>query len=513
MKVFGPIGRKKTRRIALIDAEGLSIYVLRKGVLMHDAKFSDEDVGRDNFRNYLAEHSHSPITLLADSVAEDFLVESLPHVSYYDRKGFLNRKSLQHFRGLDYRSSGVVGREPGGRKNDKVLFSALTKNTLIESWARVMLQEEIPIQGVTSPAFALCKVAEHYDLLSNKDTLLVNWEQAGIRQTFISDKRMMFSRMTPSSAESPEELVEEIMMSCDQSKEYLERIGLLKFDQQVDLHILTPQLSSEDFREYEGQGAFRTLEHHRPSGLLDPDHYHGAEETKTAVLLCLDWGVRYGQLTNRYAPPPLLRYYELGQVRRIIYATCIVSIIISVASSVPVLFNAAQRNNQIDELIAQIRPVQLEYDALTAEFPETPIPSEAMQLAVNNYRLISSQIENPVELLRDVSAVVARFPAVNLNSVEWELAGTTDGITVTDALLQNEARPAINLVGTVRGGSSIASSQRQLAVFLQTLNQIDGAVASPISLPVESGPEGQVSTVINDDAVDAEFAIRVRKDS
>lgn len=514
--MLGGIGRKKSKRIALIDAEGLSVYVLHKGQLIHDAKFSDEDVGRENFRNYLAENSASPISILVDTVSEDFLVETLPHVSYYDRKGFLNRKSLQHFRGLDYRSSTIVGQETVGRNNkkhDKVLFSAITKNPLIESWVRVLLQEEIPVQGITSPAFALCKVAEHYKLLSSKDTLLVNWEEAGIRQTFISNKLMMFSRLTQTNAESDSELATEIMKSCDQSREYLERIGLLKFEQQLDLQIITPQLDHADFEEFTGHSSFKKIEHHRPAELLDPEHYLGDDDSKTAVLLCLDWGVRHGQFANRYASPPVVRFHDLGQVRRIIYTTCVASLLTSIAVSLPVLLDAAQRSSRINELSEQILPIQLEYDALTAEFPETPIPSEAMQLAVNNYQLISSQIANPVELMGSVSAVVSRFPAVSLSSIEWELIGPNEDGSITDALIANEAVPAINLVGTIRGGTSIASSQRQLSVFLQTLNLIEGAVASPISLPVESGPEGQVTTVIDDDAVTAEFAIRVRQES
>ncbi len=511
--ILGGLGRKKSKRIALIDADGLSVYVLHKGQLIHDAKFSDEDVGYTNFRNYLTEQTLSPITLLVDTVAEDFLVESLPHVSYYDRKGFLNRKSLQHFRSLEYRSSSVVGREPGGRKNDKVLFSALTKNQIVEPWIRVLLQEEVPIQGVTTPAFALCKVAEHYELLSSKDTLLVNWEATGIRQTFVSNNRMMFSRLTQTSAVTNDELVSDIMATCRQSKEYLERIGLTKFGEQLDLHIITPQLDNEEFHEHLGEGLFRKIEHHRPAEMIAPDHYHGSDSSKTALILCLDWGVRHGQLANRYASPPVLRFNDLWQVRRIIYITCVASVLISAGIFMPLLLDATRRSARIDSLMEQILPIQLQYDSLTAEFPATPIPSEAMQLAVSNYQLFNEQIRNPIELMRAVSAVVARFPSVTLSSVEWELTGLNEDNTTTDALLAGEASPSINLVGTVRGGSSIATSQRQLGVFLQTLNRIEGAVATPISLPVESGPDGEVSTVINDDAVDAEFAIRVRQES
>lgn len=513
--MLGNFGQKKTKRIALIAADGLSVFVLYKGQLHHDAKFSDEDIGHANFRNYLAERAPTPITLLVDSVAEDFLVESLPHVSYYDRKGFLNRKAEGHFRGLEYRSSSIVGRESAGRKNDKVLFSALTKNQIIEPWIRVMLQEEIPIQGITTPAFALCKVAEHYKLLSKRAALIVNWEKTGIRQTFVADKRMMFSRLSQVSGYGGSgDLAAEIIDTCVQTKDYIERIGLLKFDQSLDLHIITPQLNDDDFSNLGSTGSFFVVRHYRPADLMAADAFHGDEDAKTAVLLCLEWGVRTGQLSNRYAPPTVRRFYELGQIRRLLGFTSLASLLISAGVSFPLLMDAAERNNRVAALELQIAPIRSQYDSLTAQFPETPIPSDAMSLAVGNYQLITSQIHNPVELMQQVSAVVARFPSVQISSFRWQLSGDDgDSEIITPALLAGDAVASIDLIGTISGGNSIANSQRQLGVFVQALDSISGATAAPISLPVESGPDGEVSTVINDEAVNAEFAISVRMES
>ena len=508
---IGKIGQKKSKRIALIDADGLSIFVMHKGQLQHDAKFSDEDFGHDNFREYLLEQPITPITLLVDSVAEDFLVESLPHVSYYDRAGFLNRKSEGHFRGLEYRSSSIVGREESGRKNDKVLFSALTKNQIIEPWIRVLLQEEIPIQGITTPAFALSKVVEHYNLLSKRAALVVNWEKTGIRQTFIANKRMMFSRLSQIyDYDDPGDLATEIIDTCVQTKDYIERIGLLKFDQSLDLHIITPQLSEEHFTDSKNAATFFVVRHHRPADLLPEDSYHGSEESKTAVLLCLELGVRSGQLSNRYAPSAVRRFYDLGQVRRIIWATAFASLLISSGISLPLVLDALQSRSRIAELETELQPMRLQYDALTAEFPETPIPTEAMELAVRNYQLIQSQLQNPVDLMQQVSAIVARFPTVQLSTLRWELGDEFGEEVLSQLLLDGEAKASIDLIGTIAGGSSIANSQRQLSIFLQALDSIEGASAAPISLPVESGPDGQVSTVINDEMVNAEFAISVR---
>ena len=506
--MFSQIGRRKSRRIALVDTEGLSVFVLDKGVLIHDAKFSDEDFGHENFRYYLEERAKKPITVLVDTVAEDFLVESLPHVSYYDRDGFLNRKSKQHFRGLEYRSSSIVGRDSDNPKNEKVLFSALTKNQTVEPWLRVMLQEEITIQGITTPAFALCKVAEHFELQTSENILLVNWEKTGIRQTFIRKSRMMFSRLSQVPADAEPDLAAEVIENCLQSKEYLERIGLLKFDQVLDLHIITPQLDQESFEKYQGTSNFNRIEHHQPALMIDEDEYHGSDDTKTAVLLCLNWGVRSGQLANRYGNSAVKRFYDLGQVRRILYSSAAAALVLSLGISFPLFLSALIGNNRIESLEMETAPISLQYEELTAQFPETPIPSDAMILAVSTHESLAGQVVNPTELLASVSQVVARFPAVRLNNIEWELRGPDQDSDVTQMLLERTTTPSVDLIGSIAGGN-IASSQRQLSVFLQALGTIEGVVATPVSLPVESGPDGAVITVIDDQAVDANFAIRV----
>jgi len=502
--------KKKSKRIALINSEGLSVFVLQKHTLVHDAWFSDEDVGYENFRYYLAEAAPTPITLVVDSVAEDFLADSLPHVSIYDRKGFLNRKCDQHFRGLEYRSANVVGRDKTGRKNDKVLFSALTKNQILDPWVRVLLQMEIPVQSITTPPFALVKVAQKHELLTSKAVLLVNWEASGIRQTFIINEKMMFSRLSQVQAGPDEDLAGQIIESCNQSKDYLERIGLLAFDQPLDLHIITPQLQDADFLPYSESRYFASVHHHNSVAMLGTEYFNGPEQSMTAVLLCLDWGVRDGLLANQYAPPPVLRFYELGQVRKYLGLFCLGAMIASAGVSLPLLLDALERRDRAAGLRADILPIQSQYDALTSQFPETPIPFETMELAVSNHDLILSQARNPVEIMRLVSEVIGRRPAIVLNSMEWRLNGAQENSVLTSALLEGSTSISLDLFGILMGSGSIGDSDRELRAFIAALNNIAGATAVPISLPIESGPDGAVSTVIDGEAVDVEFAISVR---
>jgi len=505
--------KPKSRRIFLINLEGLSVFEVQNDRLTHVARFSDEDVGYENFRDYLSEHPTTSVTILLDSVAEDFLVEEIPHVSPFDRPALLKRKADQNFRGVDYRSAKILGRHAKNKKSDRVLFSAITKNQTLEPWVKTLLREEIPIRSITTPAYALCRIARDYGLLEESRVLLVNWEVSGIRHTYIENGRALFSRLTPRPSTDEDDLAEAIIDSCNQSNDYLERIGLVGFDQSIDVHVITPQLPDDIFAELPSNRNFRRIVHHNSVDMLDSDRFNGAESSITAVMLALDWGVRDGEFANIYAPSAALRFQELFTARRLIYIAGFVTLVVGLISATPLLFDALERQLRIAEVNNNLIPVQAQYDALTAEFPETPIPLEAMEVAVTIFNRIESQLEDPYPILTAVSQVMAEFPSVNLTNIEWRLGAEVNDEPPTTMLLENQAVSTLDIFGTLRGSDSIGNSDRELRSFISTLDALPGITARAIAMPIEEGPEGQVNTVIDGAVVDVDFGIRLGSES
>lgn len=505
--------KPRSRRIFLVNLEGLSVFAIQDDQLTHVARFSDEDTGHENFGRYLAENPPTPVTIVLDSIAEDFLVEEIPHVSPFDRASLLKRKAGQHFRGVDYQSAKVLGRSPANRKSDRVLFSAITKNQTLEPWVKTMLQEEVPIRSITTPAYALCRIAEDFGLLEEERVLLVNWEVSGIRHTYIENGRTLFSRLTPRPSSDEGDLAEAIIDSCNQSNDYLERIGLIGFEQSMDVHVITPQLPDDIFSETPSTRNFRRIVHHNSIDMADTEQFHGAETSITANILALDWGVRKGELANIYAPSAALRFQELFTARRLIYITAVVTLLFGGLTATPLLLDALERELRIVNLNSEAVPVQQQYDALTAQFPETPIPSEALEVAVSSFSRINSQLENPNQMLVSLSQVMAQFPGVNLTSIEWRLGAELNDDAPTQLLLTNRAIVVMDVYGTLSGSNSIGNSDRELRRFVAALDALDDVSARAIAMPIEEGPEGEVNTVINDTVVDVEFGVRMGRES
>lgn len=501
------------KRIMLINFDGMSVYTLDGERLTHVARFSDDDAGFDNFRFYLSDNRKTAITILVDSVAEDFMVEQIAHTSVFDRATLLKRKSDQHFRGTEYKSARVLGRVDTGRRDDRVLFSALTKSQGIEPWIEVLLAEEIPIQSITSPAYALCKVAKEYGLLTSDTILLVNWEGSGIRQTLIEKQKVMFSRLTPLPTNPNVDAAQLIVDSCKQSKEYLERIDLVEFDSNLDVHVITPHLDASDFADFQTDKSFNGIVHHNSIDMMQIGMFGGAQKEITAVLLCLDWGVRTGELKNMYAPSPALRFYHLKQAKRLIAALSLAAIVLGFLVSAPVYYTSYDRLGNVAVIQSDLNVVQQNYDELTAQFPQTPIPSDAMAIAVGTYEKIEGELQTPVRLLAEVGSVLTQYPLIKLISLDWNLVPINEELEFTDAILAGDLEIDLEIYGVLMGSSNLQDSNNRLNVLIAALSELPGVVVTTISLPIETRTDTQIATVLNDQSVDAEFAISVSRET
>ncbi|MFT6093366.1 MAG: hypothetical protein ACJA2Q_001262 [Pseudohongiellaceae bacterium] len=505
--------KPSAKRIMLINFDGMSVHTMDGERLTNIARFGDDDAGFDNFRFYLSDNRKTAITILVDSVAEDFVVEQIAHANALDRRTLLKRKAVQHFRGTEYRSARILGRIEGGRRDDRVLFSALTKSQGIDPWIEILLDEEIPIQSITTPAYALCKVAMEYGLLTSDTILLVNWEQSGIRQTLIQNDRVMFSRLTPLPMNPNVQDAQIIVDSCRQSKEYLERISLVEFDSKLDVHIITPHLDASDFAEYNSEGSFNGIVHHNSIDMMQIGKFGGAQKKITAVMLCLDWGIRTGALENIYAPSAALRFYHMKQTKRLMAAFSVIAVTIGTLLAIPVMYNSFDRTATIARVSAETQAVEEDYDALTADFPETPIPSDAMELAVKAFAQISQEIRSPTRILTEVGQVLVNHPAVELTSIDWNLISANEDITFTDAILAGDLAIDLKLYGVLVETKDVQESSNRLNSLIDALSSLPGVSVSTISLPIETRTDTEIVTVLDGDSVNAEFALSIRRET
>lgn len=499
------------RRVVLMNFEGVAIYGLCDGVLTQLLSYRHEDEDFEGFRSYLASVPRTPVTVMVDSIAEDFIVESVAHTRFTDRKNLLKRKLGQHFRGAEFASAMIFGREKSGRKDDRVLYSALTKSDLLSKWIKCLVLEHVPIVSVTSPAYAMRDMAREFGFYTAPDVLLVNWEESGLRQTFFKNEKALFSRLIPVSDEQQEGLVELVRVSSIQSKEYLERNELLARDEDLDVHVITPKLSDDAFDYVDMGKGFRTVQHHNPNKQIELCSVSGEMMPVTALMLCIYRSMKAEVMQNVYGPASALRFHHLILAKRFIAICSLAVVTLGVVFSVPMLVDAYDRQAHQRQLDSNTAPLQLLYDSLLEKLPKTELPPLTMALAVNTYNNISQKLHRPIDMMALVSQVVNNSPAIDLNAFEWSQVTSNPSLDLLDSVLQSQLEVNVELRGSLLGSKSHQDSYVQLQSFMGSLESIPEVTVTPVRLHIAKEPESEVSTTIGDEVLEAEFDLNIRR--
>ena len=120
--------------------------------LLPSVTFDNYASGWAKFAEYLDAHAETPTFLITDLIEEDFQRESIPHVFGKAKKALIDRRLNNLYRDTRYRSAVQQGREKDGRRDDKMLFSALTNEPLIKPWTDALNSKNIHLTGVYSVA-------------------------------------------------------------------------------------------------------------------------------------------------------------------------------------------------------------------------------------------------------------------------------------------------------------------------------------------------------------------------
>jgi hypothetical protein len=204
-----------TVRILLLTSRELHVFSWRKDVLSPVGTFSADEQGLAEFNRYLDSSHDIPVYLVADLIEEDFRLEPVAHVFGNDRKILLERKLVQFFRTTEYRSARLQDREKSGRRDDTVLFSALTNSDQLAFWIHPLLEKKVRITGILSVPLLMELFTGFLHLDQVPHLLLVNLEQhSGLRQTYLQRRHLKFSRLLSLATVRADRLAEMLLANA-----------------------------------------------------------------------------------------------------------------------------------------------------------------------------------------------------------------------------------------------------------------------------------------------------------
>ena len=525
-------GKQGTSLILFITENKVIMLLWDGQQLMKLHELQNASESEESFMTMLRAHPRIPVIMVTDLIEESFRQDTVVHVSGSDREALLKRKLDFTFRNTPYRVARITGRQKDGRRDDRILLSALIRPDSISSWVSILIREKREVQAISSTAFMLIDYLDIEKLKDENYLLIINHIDNSLRQSFFSNGQLLFSRLSSMNIRTPESAGNDIYQETLQVRQYLERIQYIPYSAPLriqlfshDQHALERiQARSNETNRIECFNAQELL-HEKGSSL--------ANEPGSSTYLQLTKVLGAARPRNVYAPPSATRAYDLKAFARGLAIAASVTIVAGIGMNIPGFMSLASQWEQRENLVARTLPLQREYNQLTERFPETPIPSREMELLVQTWDTLSAQNRTPITALNTLTSALATSPGLQINSVNWAVVaepfepyidafGTNHaapepyaGLSPDDfrsILLQKRSIVEMTVTGEAYSPDSFREAQEQVLALVEALDAEDGISVFASRMPTDVRTDTQVSTTVDDGEVRAEFTLIISID-
>jgi hypothetical protein len=424
------------RQLLYLTNDRLTAYQWERGSHSAGRSFPNDETGWEAFSRHLAGSQDTPAYLLADLIEEDFQRDSLPHVLGRSRRTLVQRRLGQLYRDTPYRQAIQQGREEYGRKDDQMLFSALTNVDLLKPWLDAILKQKIPLTGIYSPALLSVTLIKKLGLTSD-NLLLVTHQSSGLRQSFFQGSALKFSRLTPLTDHDPETLADTTARETANTQQFLASARLLPRGETLDAVILAHGASLQRL-----QSACQDTPAmaHRFLDLADAATQIGLK-TPSSVSLCDPLFLSllgHAIPARHYAQAEQTRCFSLWQVRLVLYilsAGIVAGALLSAGANSLEALHHYQQSRQMD---METHVAQSQYQAVVRSLPHTAASPQNMKAAVNIEQMISRNAPAPTQLLGIVSRALDTLPQIRVDQLHWQVSAETESADSQ----QSESAPA-----------------------------------------------------------------------
>jgi hypothetical protein len=403
--------------LACISADGATVAQWQRGALTKLRRFPDSEKGWSEFEAYLAQKPKSTISIMVDSIDEDYRTETLPHASGADSAQLKARKLRQLFRSTPFTAASLQDRSKGKRREDQYLFAAITRPDLLAPWLRVVNTLRIPISGIFLLPIIALTVSDRLNF-KRPNLLIVTKNESGLRQTFCKHDKMRVSRLTPPQEDgthSAEFYAEEI----NSTRMYLDALTvthvddvltILVLDQDGSLSNLPPAITQD--RTNIECVRLGPAELESGLGAKAPDMAQFADALHLHLLAT-------ARPELNLVPPTLKTRLQVHVLKKIVYAVSAGIVVFGMLWSLANALLMIQADREIARLAAQAREFQARYQTVTERFPEAPASSEVLRDSVEAANRINQMRQTPGSFLLALGAAMDRSPNIGLSRIEW----------------------------------------------------------------------------------------------
>ncbi|HEY6239629.1 MAG TPA: hypothetical protein VIW78_02195 [Burkholderiales bacterium] len=439
-----------SKRLCYFTSQGIAAYLWNKGRLLREAVFPMNAEGLAEFSRYVSGTSGSLFHVLADVVEEDFFQENIPYVRGSDRRALLARKLAQRYRDASLALPLSLGSEThAGRREERILYMSFTNTHQFQPWLDALRSNDARVVGLFSVALIAAQVGKRLGFKGAR-YLMVSLQQAGLRQSYVENGRIRFSRLGRVDLSDPRAIALDCAAESLRIQQYLVNTRILPREAPpLDVLVLAP---SENKALYDAACVNSSrLQFH----VHDLDKVASSLGLKAARAETLAEGLFLHVLATyptgeQYADGGLRRFYHLWRARvgllvagAAVFGSCLLLSAVRLLDISQV--NEQARNNRMQEARASE-----EYARLQTRFPKTPTPSENLKAIAKNYRALLRQSASPGRMFVEISEAVTGLPQIEIDKIDWEFGVKT--AAGREASKASPAPPAPVSPGQTSGG-------------------------------------------------------------
>ena len=497
------------RKILLfLSAAGCQACTWRDGELSALTDFSDNAEGQQQFTTFLQTH-RDPALLLTDLVEEDFRHETVPHLRGSERNELIQRKFEQYYRDTPFRQAITLQRHKDGRRDDDMLFSALTNPALITPWLNIMLAHNIALAGIYSiPNISAPLVKD----IPSACLLLLSWEKhAGLRQTYFDAGMLRFSRLTPIKDDSS--FGTAAGTEAARTQQYLRSLSLLPPESALNVSIICNALDRHELETHLHDDA--DLHY----GYLDIQQLGRQIGSKT---IYSDSNATPLFLHLLAAQPPHSHYaaaehthlIQLLYIRRSLLGLSAAFITASLLWTASNIMASIALDDEGMALKTQSGELSQQTRQITQNFPHALVSATDMKSAVILSRNLDNIFPPPQIILDGLAHTLDGFQNIRIAKLSWQAnsveAGTTSATTAQEIATTIAPAQVILLNGELEKFSGdYRAALAHLERFRQALIQ-RGYGVTALTLPLDISPQGSIAADTCDGGTkSAQFSLKI----
>lgn len=494
--------------ILYLNGEQLDVYQTTRHQVARVAQFATDADGQAAFADYMAAQPVTVCRILADLIEEEFRQETLPHVGGRDRKALHERHAARMFRTSAFRHSRVIGREPNGRRDDRVLFSAITNHELVEPWVRILERCGHPLYGIHSLPILSRRVAWALGVAGGKVLLITLQRGNRLRETFLHDNQVCFSRLAPVPDADSARFGFTVKAEVEKTRRYLTTLKLLGFEERLSVHVICDGAYLDAVRSVGTCDDYCDGQTHSLHELAERFGITGYPDDSYSDLIFVTLLSR-ARVPNHYAQPAHGRLAIWHRARTAIHRT---SLAIVAGAALWSLFNvvdALALDARKQALSADLQKTQLATQAISGLQKQVTADPKDILAAVEIADRLEARRMNPHALLSALGSAIQRSPDIALDKLTWSLgpAPVSDGDATDDA-----TRVVVTLEGHIRhfDGSYLHADQ-EVARLSKAIGDLHGVTQCKVTRhPANAAPDASLNGSVNAEQGDerASFAVQ-----